>query len=319
MPEPLSPRQPKRPRRFWLFAPYVALLVAVIAWSGFWWAEKLKLERTVRDEAAALSAQGFTASFTGMTVTGWPFRLELTLSDVRLAESSGWALAASRLSGVTLPYLPDRWVFAAPVGLTLTRPGKGALNVAGRAIRASIGGLGSAEPRYSFEGLDLVLTPGPGGAPASIASASRLELHLQPGPDDQAALLIRLEDAALSPGSALAAIQPGKPFALTWDARLSHLSALHGGNWPAAVQAWSGAGGAMTLADAKIGFGGATLESQGGTFTVGPDGRLKGDAPLKLTSLFNRPSVLSGALDLRFQDGRAAIGPVNLGPALKIG
>ena len=319
MPEPHAPSQPKKPRRFWLFAPYVLVLIALIAWTGLWWVEKVKLQRAVTDQAAALSAQGYTASFSRMTVTGWPFRMKLNLSDVRLGESSGWALASPLVLSEVLPYAPDHWIVAAPQGLTLTRPGKGALGVSGRAIRASVSGLGSAQPRFSFEGLDLVLGPGPGGLPAPFSSALRLELHLQPGPDDQAALLVRVEGAVLEPSAPLAAIQPGKPFDLTWDSRLSHLSALRGPNWPAALQAWAAAGGAMTVADGKIGLGGLTLQGQGGPLTVGPDGRLRGTLPLKLTSLFNRLSILSGPLAVRFGDAGAMLGPVNLGPSLKVG
>ncbi len=319
MPEPRAPSQPKKPRRFWLFAPYVLVLIALVAWTGFWWVQKFKLERAVTEQAAALSIQGYTASFTHMSVTGWPFRMKLSLSDVRLAESSGWALASPLVLSEVLPYAPDHWIIAAPDGVTLTRPGKGALGVSGRAIRASVSGLGSAQPRFSFEGLDLILGPGPGGLPAPFSSAARLELHLQPGPDDQAALLVRVEGAALEPGSALATIQPGKPFDLTWDSRLSHLSALKGPNWPAMVTAWTAAGGAMTVADSKVGLGASRRQGQGGPLTVGPDGRLRGTLPLKLTSLFNRPSILNGPLSLRFGDAGAMLGPVNLGPALKIG
>ena len=107
MPEPRAPSQPKKPRRFWLFAPYVLVLIALAAWSGFWWVEKLKLQRTVTEQAAALSIQGYTASFTHLTVTGWPFRMKLSLSDVRLGESSGWALASPLVLSEVLPYAPD--------------------------------------------------------------------------------------------------------------------------------------------------------------------------------------------------------------------
>ena len=225
--------------------------------------------------------------------------------------------------------MPDRWIVAAPDGLTLNRPGKGPLAVTGRAIRASVGGLGGAEPRFSFEGLDLSLSPGPGGQPAAFSAADRVEAHLQPGPDDQAALLIRIEDAKLLAGSPLARL--ATTLDLTWDARLSHLSALKGASWPRAVQGWTAAKGAMTVAQAKIGLGGLELQGAGGPLTVGADGRLSGLTGLSVTKgggltiaglHVGGVSVgglsFSGSMPLTFENGEAAIGAFPLGPALKI-
>ena len=278
MPEPSASPQPARPRRFWLWAPYVVVLAALIAWTVVWWAMSLRLQSELDAQAKNLRAHGYAASWTDLKVDGWPFRMDLTLTQPRFGEPSGWAVAAPMLKGETAPYAPDHWIFAAPQGLTLTRPGKGPLTVSGRAIRASVGGLGSPRPRFSFEALDLALSPAPGGQPAAFSSADRLELHLQPGPDDQAALLIRIEDAKLAPSANLARIAP--TLDLTWDSRLSHLSALHGKDWPAAVQAWTAAGGAMSVAAAKLSLGGLSLEGSGGTLTVGDDGRLRGVASL---------------------------------------
>jgi hypothetical protein len=331
MPEPSAFPQPaaRRPRRFWLWAPYVLVLAALIAWTVVWWTMSLRLQSELDARAKDLRAHGYAASWTGIKVDGWPFRLDLTLTEPRFGEPSGWAAAAPILKGETMPYAPDHWIFAAPQGLTVTRPGKGPLAVAGRAIRASVGGLGSPRPRFSFEALDLTLSPAPGGQPAAFSSADRLELHLQPGPDDQAALLVRIEDAKLEPASNLARLAP--TLELTWDSRLSHLSALRGPGWPAAVQAWTAAGGAMSVGDARIALGGLTLQGAGGSLTVDPDGRLRGVASLsvakggglnlgglRLGGVSIGGLSFSGAMPLRFEDGRASFGAFPVGPALKI-
>jgi hypothetical protein len=330
MPEPLSPPQalpPQsgRPRRFWLFAPYAALLVAVLGWTGVWWAEKSRVEQTLRDQAAALTARGYAAAFTVAGVDGWPFRLHLTLLAPRFGEPSGWSVSAPRLEAEAAAYDPGRWTLIAPDGLVLTRPGKGPLNVSGRAIRASAGGLGSGAPRFSFEGLDLTLTPAPGGQPAAFTTAGRVEAHLQPGPEDQGALLIRVERAALRSDSTLGRLAPGQPFGLVWDSRLSHLSALRGESWPAAIQAWIAAGGFMRVAQGEISLGGLQLQGAGGPLVVDANGRLSGSLPLTLQGAqAPNPGALgvlsqTGPIPLRFQGGRATIGPFPIGPALKVG
>ena len=325
MPDPSVPPQQKRPRRFWLFAPYVALLVAVLAWSAVWMVEKWRLEHELPQRLSLLREWGYGTQWSSLKVDGYPFRLRVLVIGPKLEDSAGWALAAPRLEAEALAYAPDRWIMVAPDGLILTRPGKGALAVSGEAIRASAGGLGSAEPRFSFEGDGLSLTPAPGAAAPSFAAIDKLELHLQPGPNDQAALLVRIDGGVLRPGAGLARMASGKPFSLLWDSRLTRLSTLRGSNWPGALQAWRNAGGSLTVANARLGLGGLTLQGQGGPLSVDPAGRLAGKLPMKLDAGKGSDSALLGALGLlgpvplRFQDGRASIGPIPIGAALKIG
>jgi hypothetical protein len=331
MPDPSAPPQPptlaqtprKKRSRFWLFAPYVALLVAVLAWSAVWQVEKLRLEQVLTKRVAELQQQGDTVTWSSVKVSGYPFRLHVQLIGPRFEDSAGWGLSAPRLMAQAMAYAPGSWVFVAPDGLILTRPGKGAVVVSGKSLRASVGGLGSDRPRFSFEGVGLSLVPAPGAMPPSFGAMDRLELHLQPGPDDQAALLVRLDNAALRPEVGLAKLASGKPFNLLWDARLTRLSMLRGSNWPGALQTWRNAGGLMTVANAELGLGGLKLKGEGGPLTVDTDGRLSGQLPLKLDAggkngLMSALGLL-GPVPLNFKDGRASIGPAPVGAALKIG
>ncbi len=297
----------------------------MLAWSAVWWVQARRLEGELPKRAAELQKQGYTARWSSLKVDGYPFRLRLILIGPRLGDSAGWGLSATRLEAQAMAYAPDVWVLAAPQGLILTRPGKGDMTVSGKAIRASVGGLGSATPRFSFEGDALSLVPAPGAAAPAFAAIDKLELHLQPGPDDQAALLIRLDGGMLRPETGLAKMAAGKPFSLLWDARLTRRSMLRGSNWPGALQTWRNAGGSLTVADARLGLGGVELQGQGGPLTVDPDGRLKGELPLKLDAgkisgqAMLQALGLLGPVPLRFQDGRASIGPIPVGAALKIG
>lgn len=329
MPDADAARQSKTPGRFWLWAPYGVVLIALLAWSGVWWAENLALRRELTAQAAQWRRQGRAVSWASLAIDGWPFRLHLTLTDFKAAEPSGWALAAPSFEAVGLPYSANVWTIAAPQGLVLTRPGKGALNISGQSIRASLGGLGSASPRYAFEGRSLSLAPAPGAQAAAFSSADLVELHLQPGPDDQAALLIRLQNARLDPSVNLARLAPALD--LTWDARLTRLSTLKGRDWSGAVRAWTAAGGTMSVAAAVLGLDRLALQGAGGPLTVGEDGRLSGTVGLSVTKgagiglgglrlggVNIGGLAFSGALPLRFQDGRASLGPFPLGPAFKI-
>lgn len=329
MPDPSAPPQQKsplkRPSRFWLFAPYVALLVAALGWSGVWLVEKWRLQHELPKRAEALQKQGYVAQWSSLKVDGYPFRLRVALMGPKLGDSAGWAVSATRLEAEALAYAPDRWVLVAPEGLVLSRPGQGDISVSGKAIRGSLGRLGTAQPRFSFEGDGLSLTPAQGAAPPSFGAIDKLELYLEPGPNDQGAVLVRLEGGMLRPDAGLAKMAAGKPFSLLWDARLTRVSMLRGSNWPGAVQTWRNAGGALTVTQASLGVGGLSLKGQGGPLSVDPDGRLKGELPLKLdageganTTLLTALGLL-GPVPLRFEDGRASIGPIPVGAALKIG
>ena len=325
MPDPAAPPQPKRPRRFWLFAPYVLLLVLILGWSAYWWLASGRLQHRVEEEAKALQTQGYVAQWSSIKVDGYPFRLRLTLIGPKLADSAGWGLSVSRLEARAMAYAPDVWTLAAPQGLTFSRPGKGDVAVTGKAIRASIAAIGTPQPRFAFEGDALSLAPAQGAAPPSFATIERLELDMQPGPNDQAAFLVRLDGGVLTPSAGIAKLASGKPFSLYWDARLTRASTLRGSNWPGALQAWRNAGGSVTAMQAKIGIGGLNLQGQGGPLSVDPDGRLKGEVPLKLDASQTANSALLTALGLlgpvplSFKDGRASIGPIPVGAALKIG
>jgi hypothetical protein len=324
MPDPSAPPQPhKKPNRFWLFAPYVALLVAIIAWSGVWWVEQMRVKHAIVQKAAELEKQGYVARWSDMKIDGWPFRLHVTLTQPKAGDTAGWGLTAPKLVIQAMAYAPGAWVIAAPDGLTLTRPGKGALNISGKRIRASVAALNTDQPRFAFEGDALALAAAQGAQPAAFSAIDKLELDMQPGPDDQAAFFVRIDGGALRPDVGIAKLASGKPFNLVWDARLTKRSALAGSNWPGALQAWRNAGGSVTVAKAELGLGGLKLKGQGGPLAVDTDGRLSGQIALKLDTGVGQGLMsalgLLGPVQLSFKDGRAAIGPAQVGAALKIG
>jgi hypothetical protein len=280
--------------------------VAVLAAAGAfgWLKAKVELQAGLDRRAQALRAEGYVLSWTAERIDGFPFRLDLTLDQPRFADRTGWALAAPQIKGEAYAYAPDRWIFVAPQGFALTRPGKGTLQATGQAIRASVSGLGSATPRLSFQGIKLTFTPSPSSAPPLVASADLLEMHLQPGPDDQAALLVKL-DGGRSLTGANNALQ------ILWHSRLSRLSQISGPDWPSAVRHWISAGGVLSVDQAELDLGGLKLNAMPTPLTVGMDGHLQGAlavsvAPGKRTAMLN------------FQNGLTTLGPVVLGPAPRV-
>lgn len=274
------PRKP--PRKVWLFAPYVVLLVAAIAWSAAWlW---IRSEIAGRMDAAArrLSDAGYTMDWKARRIDGYPFRVDVTLDGVRLAEPSGWALAAPQLKAEAYAYRLDQWIGYAPKGVVLTRPLSGAVAITSPALRASYVRLAGSAPRIAVEAVKPVFTPVAGAKPFMLSAAQYLDFHMHPDGDDRVEFLLRIDGAAAPRGQVLARIAQDKAMGIAWEGRVSNVSALHGRDWPAAVQAWTAAGGGLDVEHGSLTAGASVLNLRPGRLTVGSDGRLRGSVGLDL-------------------------------------
>jgi hypothetical protein len=306
----------RKPRRLGLFLPWLALLLLVVGWSLAWF--KLRDEAVQRMDAAVtrLRDQGYPVDWRTRTVTGYPFRLDVTLTGARIAEPSGWSLAMPLLKTEAWIYRLDQWMLVAPDGVTLVRPQGGAVTVRARALRASLGGLQARPPRLSIEGVGLDFATPPGAPPYLIKSAERLELHLRPGPDDQGGVLFRVDGAWLRLTGLPARVAQDRPVSMQWDLVLSRMSAFKGTSWPSAVRRWRNAGGVITVRGAELRGGDALLTGEGGPLRVGDDGRLEGRINAELKDSDGTSQGLNGRVSLG--GGRAKLGPLDLGPSPRL-
>jgi hypothetical protein len=331
LPAPVALRKP--PRRFWLFAPYVALLIAAIGWSLAWVWIRSEVASRMDTAAERLREAGYTVEWSARRIGGYPFRINVAVDNLRLGERSGWGLTAPQIRAETYAYELGHWVGYAPSGVVLNRPASGALAITGEALRASYVASGQDAPRVAIEGLKLAFTPRPGAKPFVINGAQHLDFHL------------RQAGGATAPaGGLLARIAQAKPMDIAWEARLTHASALHGRDWPTAVQAWGAAGGGLEVEHGFLNAGGAALNLRPGRLDVGWDGRLRGgvgldlrQAPGLIRTLAQASAIDSGAADqamsvalarsgggpvtqadISFMAGATTFGPVAIGPSPKV-
>jgi len=338
------PAESGKPRRLGLYLPFALLLAAIVAWSGFWLWARSELAHQLDTAAASLGTQGYQVAWKDRRIGGYPFRMDVTLTDVRAREPSGWELQASRLEAEAPAYALGDWLIAAPDGVTFVRPEGGPVAVTGRLIRASLTHLASRPPSFSFEGVDLAFRPAPGARPFGLTAARRVEFHLRAGPDDQGGVFFSLDGGQAQLSGLFARIAEGGPISLSWNSTLSKMSAFTGRDWPDAVRRWADAGGLMSVRGAAVVAGDALLKADAGTLGVAPDGRLEGtlsvalrQAPKGLTAMAETglipPDAAQAATTVaradqgggdlahgavHFQAGRTTFGPVSLGPAPKI-
>jgi len=339
----------KRPKRRWLFLPYAVVVVVVFVWSIGWLEISHQVALAMDRTSALAAAHGVDLAWKDRAIGGYPFRIEVAVTDFHAREGSGWAVAAPSVKAIANAYDLNHWVIAAEGGVTLDRPAAGATQITGRAIRASWVGKGDAAPRIIIEGLGLTFAAAPGAKPFPLASADHAEIFTRTEADgrmDAGLLLTGAQPRLPGPGapSLLGDLTANRPFALLWQGIVSHPGAFQGPNAPAAAQAWSDAGGTITTVRAGMASGPRGLGLAPGVIGLSADGRLsgqanfvvRGDAGQALRTvgrdqIINPIAADAGALvldarqslgirqtiDLTFQAGVMTLGPVAIGPSPK--
>lgn len=335
---------PRKLRRLGLYLPFVALALVVAGWSGAWvWARR-QVEARMDTAARTLNRAGYQLTWKERVTGGYPFRLDVTLTDARIREPSGWALEAPRIEGEAFMHAPTSWLIAAPEGITFVRPVGGPVAVGGQLIRASLTHPGAHPPSFSFEGVKLTFAPQPGAQPFALTAADRVEFHLRAGPDDEGGVFARVENGKARLSGLFGRVAGDKPISIVWNSTLSKMSAFTGQNWPDAVRHWADAGGRMNVRQAGVTAGDAVVGANAGTLGAGTDGRLTGaldvtlrQAPRALGAMSDTGVIAPEAAQaatlvararqgtgdvaqatLHFQAGRTTLGPVALGPAPKV-
>ena len=315
----------------------------MVAWSLAWVWIRGEVARGMDAGAERLRAAGYTVDWKARRIGGYPFRIDVTVDGLTLAERSGWALSAPQIRSEAYAYRLDQWIGYAPSGVVLTRPGSGGVAITGPVLRASYGAAGPDAPRVAVEGLKLAFIPEPGANPFPIRSAEHMDFHLRGLGGDRLEFLLRVDGAAAS-GGVLGAVAQTRPATIAWQAVVTHASALRGGDWPDAVRNWASAGGALDVEHGLLDAGPTHVELRPGALTVGADGRLRGSlgldlghAPGLIHALAEAKAIDAGAADLAtsvaqaraaggpaaqadltFSAGATTFGPVAIGPSPKI-
>lgn len=344
-PHPLPDLDPPRKHgRKGLYIPFVIALIVVVVWSGFWLYARREAATQMDASVEMLRKAGYDISWKERRLTGYPFRLNVALDDARVREPGGWALESSRLEAQAYLHGLGSWVIAAPDGLTFVRPLGGPVAVTGEILHASLSNTDKHPPNFSFEGTKMTFAPSPGAQPFALSAADKIQFHLRPGPDDQGAVMLKVDNGKARLSGLFARIAGDKPISIVWDAILSKMSAFKGDSWPAAVRSWASAGGRATVRQAGITAGEAVIGAQSGQLTVGYDGRLRGaldvnlrEAPRALSAMGETgvipqdtataaaavAAARQGTGDLaratvNFEAGQTTLGPVSIGPAPRV-
>ncbi len=300
--------------RLW---PLALLLAAALALGIGWWLTTVRITERLRAEAAALRARGYQVAMAQPRFGGFPYRMKVTVADLRLVTPSGWAVQLGPAEGEALLFDLGHWVLAVDNGLTLTRPVGGDVRIGAARLRASLAALDAPTPRLAVEAVDLVLTTPPGARPFSLARADRIELYTRTALKDPTAAeaLIRIDNGTLTPGTVAAVLFHDRRVSAALSVRLHRRDALQGVDWSTAGRHWQAAGGRLDIDPTTPPGPDLRLAAGAGRLDFGVDGHPTGSVPLTLTAPDGGRMV---ALPLTFDPAGAHLGPVLLGPSPRL-
>jgi hypothetical protein len=91
----------------WIYGLLAAFLVAILAYTGFWFYLKGRVEQGLVDWAADRRAHGWQVAYGPPVISGYPYRLVVDLKGIALGDPThpqAWALALPAIRVVTHPW-----------------------------------------------------------------------------------------------------------------------------------------------------------------------------------------------------------------------
>jgi hypothetical protein len=288
----MSPAPRRRP--LWrLFIMPALLVVAAIAWSGFWF--YAASEVGVRADAwrAQEAKAGRVYDCGKRSVAGYPFRLEVRCDDASVALMSQTAGAAApfiaRLGEILVVaqiYQPDRLIAEFKSPATLAEGGQPpSLNVNWTLGRSSVFGLPAVPQRASivFDNPSIDRVNGPVQTP--LARANHVELHGRLADGSSVANPV-IEAVLQIAGGSVQELHPllAAPFEADIQTRLSGLKDFSPKPWPERFREMQAAGGKVEIVRSRIQQG-DLVSLAAGTLGLNANGRIEGELQMTVTGI----------------------------------
>ncbi|MGH6642387.1 MAG: DUF2125 domain-containing protein [Bradyrhizobium sp.] len=288
----MTPAPRRRP--LWrLFIMPALLLVAAIAWSGFWF--YAASEVGVRADAwrAQEAKSGRVYDCGKRSVAGYPFRLEVRCEDasVTLISQTAGAQApfTARLGEIMVIasiYQPKLLIaeFTAPATIA-DRGQPPSLKVSWTVARSSVAGLPAIPERASivFDNPSIERVNGPVQTP--LARANHVELHGRLAEGSVAADPV-IETVLRITGGSVQEVHPllAAPFKSDIETRLSGLKDFSPKPWPERFREMQAAGGKVEIVRSRIEQG-ELIAISTGTLGLNAQGRIEGELQMTVTGL----------------------------------
>lgn len=322
----------KKVRKFWLYAPVIALVLIMVGWSVAWFMIRDRVERALDERMVLENRAGRMWNCPLRSISGFPFRIEVTCADLTLTRGDV-SLSLGRMQAIVQAYNPNHGI------VTLTGPLRfddGRISISGtwQEWEASVVGLArgrlerlamaATNPIFTISGL-----PEMGDV---TASADSTETHIRPTPGaaeqdrsydvsfDATGTVLPLFDNWLSDTS---------PGSISTQFTGTQLSIVGGRSVAEAAEQWRMDGGKISISSLSITKGARRLDLKGEgkldpmhrpeallTISAANFSDLlarmiagNGNAPLEPLSPEASKAPLVPLPPVRFQDGKIYVGP----------
>ena len=289
----LAPRR----RPLWrLFIMPVLLLVAAVAWSGFWFYAASKVDAKADAWRAQEAKSGRVYDCAKRSVAGFPFRLEVRCDGASVSLLSQTAEQAATQAPITAKlgeilvvaqvYDPKLLIaeFTAPATIS-DRGEQPSMMVNWSTARSSIVGLPAIPQRVSLVFDDPAIDRVNGSVQTPLARAKHIELHgrlAEGSPSDHPVIETVLEIA----GGSVQEVHPllAQPFDADMRTMLSGLKDFSPKPWPQRFREIQAAGGHVEIVQSRIQQG-DLIAVAAGTLGLSAQGRLDGELQMTVAGI----------------------------------
>ena len=283
-----DPLPTRRRSRFWLYGPFMLLVVLAAAWSAFWFYARGRIATEIDVALAREVERGRTWTCTDRSIGGFPFRIELRCNALSLT-STRWGDTVRVQTGpavvVGQVYSPGLVILEALSPAKVTLPEGRVLDLTWKNLDASFAwrsperfALVASEPR------GVLTTP---GITTENWGAATLEAHLRRNPTRPAAeqavdIAVTAKGTILPPVDALLGNTDAGEIDL--QATLTQAENFRKGFNPDALESWRGANGTFELTRLVSTKGKARVDGSG-QLLLDPLHRVAGDLQLAATGI----------------------------------
>ena len=286
----ITPAPRRRPLWRLFFMP-VLVLIAAIAWSGFWFFAASQVEVKADAWRAQEAKAGRVYDCGKRSVAGYPFRLEVRCEDASVALTSQTAGASTPFTArlgeilvVAQIYDPKLVIaeFKAPATIS-DRGAQPPLVVNWSKGRSSVVGLPAVPQRVSLVFDDPSIIYGAGQTP--LARANHVELHGRLA-DGSTAENPVIETVLQIAGGSLQDVHPllAQPFNADVRTKLTGLKDISPKPWPVRFREMQAAGGHVEIEQSRIEQGDLVAVSAG-TLSLNANGRIEGELQMTVAGI----------------------------------
>lgn len=287
------------------FAAIAMVLLAVGVWTIIWWRATVTAQTAIENWRSAEARRGNSYRCASLSISGYPFRIEVRCTGVEAELASAHPAALIRTPAVTVVaqiYDPSLFIGEITGPLTLADPDRPGTTFSAdwdlAQTSARIDAVTFKRISVVFDGLRIVRAGN--AAPDPVAQIDRLEWHVRPSPRASADQ-VDLDVAVRLAGATAAGVADWArtPFDADIVASLRDIGSLRPKSLPALLRDVQAAGGRVEITQARLAQG-ETQAMGSGVLSLTPRGRLDGTMQLTVAGL-ERLMTSQGALS-KFAD-----------------